>query len=421
MNSQNPTFSIDFITRNSKTNPSQAFIYARITIDGDVKEISLHQAIPKERWDHKGETVAGKNMEVRAINEHIEKVRFRLRETYRQLQSEDKILAAQSVKDAYLGRNSNKKGHTLCELVKYHDKINRGELAGGTMKNYVTTGEYIKLFLKHQFDREDIFLSELDFQFITDLEYYIRNYPIKEWDPCQGNGLAKHLERVKKMVTWAKKLKWIKENPFEDFSITKKKTKRKKLTVSELHKIQTQKFSKPALTYVKDLFIFSCYTGLAYADVMKFSEKEIELDNEGNPWITSYRQKSVELSPIPLLSTAIKLINKYKKDPRSIQKGTIFPPKSNQDLNRNLKIIGEVCGITKEMNFHLARHTFATAVTLKNGVPIETVSKMLGHKKLSTTMIYAEVDEEKIEEDMTDIEERLNKRMEKISKRSSLV
>jgi site-specific recombinase XerD len=421
MNSQNPTFSIDFITRNSKTNLSQAFIYARITIDGDVKEISLHQTIPKERWDHKGETVAGKNMEVRAINEHIEKVRFRLRETYRQLQSEDKILAAQSVKDAYLGRNSNKKGHTLCELVKYHDKINRGELAEGTMKNYVTTGEYIKLFLKHQFDREDIFLSELDFQFITDLEYYIRNNPIKEWDPCQGNGLAKHLERVKKMVTWAKKLKWIKENPFEDFSITKKKTKRKKLTVSELHKIQTQKFSKPALTYVKDLFIFSCYTGLAYADVMKFSEKEIELDNEGNPWITTYRQKSVELSPIPLLSTAIKLINKYKKDPRSIQKGTIFPPKSNQDLNRNLKIIGEVCGITKEMNFHLARHTFATAVTLKNGVPIETVSKMLGHKKLSTTMIYAEVDEEKIEEDMTDIEERLNKRMEKISKQSSLV
>jgi site-specific recombinase XerD len=421
MDSQNQTFSIDFITRISKKDKSLASIYARITIDGAIKEISLHQSIPKEKWDHKGEVVNGKTPEARAINEHIEKVRFRLRETYLKLQGDDKILTAESVKDAYLGRNSNKKGHTLCELIKYHDKINRGELAGGTMKNYVTTEEYIKLFVTHQFDREDIFLSELDFQFITDFEYYIRNNPIKKWDPCQGNGLAKHLERVKKMVKWAKKLKWIKENPFEDYTITKKKTKRKKLTVAELHKIQTQKFTNPTLAFVQDLFIFSCYTGLAHADVLKFSENDIELDSDGNPWITTYRQKSEELSPIPLLETAISLINKYKNDPRSIQKGTIFPPKSNQDVNRNLKIIGEVCGIKKEMNFHLARHTFATAVTLKNGVPIETVSKMLGHKKLSTTMIYAEVDEEKIEEDMTDIEERLNKRMEKISKQPALI
>jgi len=309
MDSQNPTFSIDFITRISKKDKSLAFIYARITVDGEIKEISLHQSIPKEKWDHKGELVIGKIPEVKAINVHIDKVRFRIRETYRKLQEEDKVLTAQSVKDAYLGRNSNKKGHTLCELVKYHDKINRGQLADGTMKNYESTEDYIKLFLKHQFDREDIFLSELDFQFITDLEYYIRNNPIKEWDPCQGNGLAKHLERVKKMVKWAKKMKWIKVNPFEDFTIKKKKTKRIKLTVAELHRIQTQKFTKQTLAYVKDLFIFSCYTGLAYADVVKFSEKEIELDGEGNLWITTYRQKSVELSPIPLLNTAVCIIN----------------------------------------------------------------------------------------------------------------
>jgi hypothetical protein len=127
-----------------------------------------------------------------ALNEHIEKVRFHLRETCRKLQQEDKILTAQSLKEAYLGRNSNKKGHTLCELLRYHDKINMGELADGTMKNYEIKEDYINLFLKHQFDRDDIFLSELDFQFITDLEYYIRTNPIKEWDPCQGNGFAKH-------------------------------------------------------------------------------------------------------------------------------------------------------------------------------------------------------------------------------------
>jgi hypothetical protein len=330
MDSQNPTFSIDFITRNSKKDQSQTFIYARITIDCEIKEISLHQSIPKGKWDHKGEVVIGKASEVKAINVHIDKVRYRLGETYRKLQDEGKVLTAESVKNAYLGINSDKKGHTLCELVKYHNKINRGELADGTMKNYVTTEEYIKLFLKHQFNGEDIFLSELDFQFITDLEYYIRCNPIKNWDPCKGNGLGKHLERLKKMVKWAKKLKWIKENPFEDYTIAKKKTKRIKMTVAELHKIHAQKFTKPSLVYVKDLFIFSCYTGLAYADVAKFSEEEMELDSEGNLWITTYRQKSVELSPIPLLVTAIKLINKYKNDPRSIQQGTIFPPITNQ-------------------------------------------------------------------------------------------
>jgi len=421
MSFQNSSFSIDFITRPSKKDKSIAFIYARITIDGEVREISLRQPIPKEKWNHKAESVTGKTAEVRSINEYIDKVRFRLRETYRQLQNEDQILTADSVKNAYLGRNSNKKGHTLCELVKYHNKINRGELADGTMKNYDTTEEYIKLFLKHHFNREDIFLSELNFQFITDFEYYIRNFPIKEWDPCKGNGVAKHLERIRKIVKWGKKLKWLKQNPFEDFTIKRKRAIRKKLTVAELHKIQMQKFSDPALAFVKDLFMFSCYTGLAYADVVKFSEKDIELDRSGNLWITTYRQKSKELSPIPLLESAINLINKYKDNPRSIMKGTIFPPKSNQEVNRKLKIIAEVCGIKKEMNFHLARHTFATAVTLKNGVPIETVSKMLGHKKLSTTMIYAEVDEEKIEEDMADIEKRLKQRMEKISKQPTLI
>lgn len=415
MNSQNPTFSIDFITRVSKKDKSQAFIYARITIDGKVKEISLHHSIPKEKWDHKAEMVNGRNMEAASTNEHIEKVRFRLRETYRKLQEEDNILSAQSVKEAYLGRNSNKKGHTLCELIKYHNKIFSAELAKGTMKNYITTQEYVEQFLLHQFGKQDIFLSELDFQFITDFEYYIRNNPIKEWDSCEGNGLAKHLERLKKIVRWAKKLTWIKEFPFDNYTIKKQKVKRKKLNVVELEKIRTLELLNPMLSYVRDLFIFSCYTGLAYADVAKFSEEDIEIDNEGNLWITTYRQKSKELSPVPLLKTARNLISKYKNDPRAIQRGIIFPPITNQSVNRSLKIIGEICGIKKEMNFHLARHTFATSVTLKNGVPIETVSILLGHKKLSTTMIYAEVDEEKIEEDMMDVEARLQKRMERIN------
>src|SRR5690606_15026109 len=236
----------------------------------------------------------------------------------------------------------------------------------------------------------------------------------KKWDVCQGNGVAKHLERLKKMVTWSKKLGWIKDNPFENFQIKRKKVKRKKLQIPELISIEEKQFTNPKLALVQDLFLFSCYTGLAYADVAKLTKDDFMVANDGKLWIDTYRKKSDELSAVPVLNAAIVIMNKYKNDPRALQNGTVFPPVSNQEVNRNLKIIGAVCGIRKEMNFHLARHTFATAVTLKNGVPIETVSKMLGHTKITTTQIYAEVDEEKIGADMSGVERRLNRRKKKL-------
>ena len=137
---------------------------------------------------------------------------------------------------------------------------------------------------------------------------------------------------------------------------------------------------------------------------MALKPNNLEKDSEGKLWCKIYRQKSDEYSAVPLLSIAIEIIQNYVDHPKALNWGTAFPYVSNQEVNRCLKIIGEVCGITKYMSFHLARHTFATAVTLKNGVPIETVSKMLGHKKISTTQIYAEVDEEKLNTDMASVE-----------------
>jgi site-specific recombinase XerD len=220
----------------------------------------------------------------------------------------------------------------------------------------------------------------------------------------------KHLERIKKMVKWAKQLGWITLDPFSEYKLTFKKHKRKKLDLEELSRIEKKEFSNPSLSYVKDLFLFSCYTGLAYCDVIALTTSNFEVDAEGNLWCKIYRQKSEELSSIPVLKAASELMLKYKDHPKSVEKGRIFPYISNQELNRNLKIIGEVCDIKKYMSFHLARHTFATAITLKNGVPIETVSKMLGHTKITTTQIYADVDEEKIVGDMAGVETRLKNR-----------
>jgi site-specific recombinase XerD len=219
----------------------------------------------------------------------------------------------------------------------------------------------------------------------------------------------KHLERFKKMVKWSRQLNWIAVDPFSDYKLALKRYRRVKLDIHELERIESSHYENPILSYVKDLFLFSCYTGLAYADVMALKQVHFDYDREGKAILKIYREKSNELSSVPVLNIALQLMNKYKEHPQAKLNGTIFPQISNQDLNRNLKIMAEVCGINKYMSFHLARHTFATVVTLKNGVPIETVSKMLGHTKISTTEIYAEVDDEKIMADMSEVENRINK------------
>jgi integrase/recombinase XerD len=395
------TFGIDFIVRFCKSDKTSALLFARITINGERTEISLKEHIRAKDWDAAREIVKGHAIAVKAINNHIEDVRFRIKEKYRLLMDQELSISAETVKEAYLGTQSSQKSkHSLCELLNYHTKIEGEKLKAGTMKNYVATEDYIKKFLKSKFGVDDFALGRLNREFIIELEYYIRNNPLKAHDPCLGNGVMKHLERFKKMVAWAKVLQWIPVDPYEKYQLSLKRYRRPKLTIEELNSIENHLFKTVTLSYVQDLFIFSCYTGLSYVDVMALTQENLETHKDGKLWCKIYRQKSDELSSVPVLKQALLLINKYKDHPKALNRGSIFPYISNQDVNRNLKIIAGICGIEKYLSFHLGRHTFATTVTLKNGVPIETVSKMLGHRKITTTQIYAEVDEEKIAKDM---------------------
>ena len=180
------------------------------------------------------------------------------------------------------------------------------------------------------------------------------------------------------------------------------------MTKYELELIEKKNFSIERLEMIKDLFIFSCYTGLAYTDAINLSMSEISIGIDGKKWIYSKREKTQTPLKIPVLQQALEIIEKYKSNPRSVNRGTIFPMVSNQKVNGYLKEIADICVIEKNLTFHLARHTFATTVTLSNGVPIETVSNLLGHKSISTTQIYAKVLENKISEDMTRLRERLS-------------
>ena len=195
----NNSFAIDFIIRKSKYNRRSALIFARITVNGERTEISLKEFINPNDWDSDREMVKRKSVEVKAINYHIDEVRFRLKEKYRLLQDEEHGINAQGVKEAYLGSHAIQKSkHTLCELIQFHFKIEGEKLKAGTIKNYYATEEYLKKFIKSKIDVEDISLDKINYEFITELEFYIRNNPLKKHDPCEGNGVMKHLERFKK-------------------------------------------------------------------------------------------------------------------------------------------------------------------------------------------------------------------------------
>ncbi len=209
------------------------------------------------------------------------------------------------------------------------------------------------------------------------------------------------------MINMAIRNEWIERDPFAKFQARFIRNDREFLSQEELAAIEVKEFKILRLQWAKDLFVFSCYTGLAYCDVMGLTKENISIGIDGDYWIMTSRKKTNQPVRVPLLPKALELIEKYKSHPKALVMGTVFPVLSNQKLNAYLKEIADLCGITKNLTFHLARHTFATTVTLTNGVPIETVSKMLGHTSIRTTQIYAKVIEGKISEDMKKLKSRL--------------
>jgi site-specific recombinase XerD len=327
-------------------------------------------------------------------------------ECYQEMQVQKRLITADAIKSMFLG--TDQKDFTLCKLVDYHNQTMRDTLAWGTMKNYFTTQKYIHRFLKERFGTTDMFLSELSYKFITNFEFYLRNYKPKDHQkPLGNNGVMKHLERFRKMVTMAVKMEWVSRDPFDKYQLKFHRVDRDFLNDEELEAVENKDFKIVRLQWVRDLFVFSCYTGLAYIDAMNLTPSNITIGIDGEYWLSTCRQKTDQPVRVPILPKAWEIIEKYKTHPRAVQRGAIFPMISNQKLNSYLKEIADLCGIEKNLTFHLARHTFATTVTLCNGVPLETVSKMLGHSKITTTQVYAKVVEKKVSEDMQNLREKL--------------
>jgi integrase len=406
MKTVNNTFGVIFYLRKYKaTNDGKTPIYARITVNGSRIDLSVKRSIEPGNWNANKGMAKGSREEIVRLNNFLEQYRSGIVESYQTLLLQKKLITAELVKNKFIGEDQA--DFTLCKLMHYHNTEQTQVLEPGTMKNYYTTQKYIKEFLKERFKTSDKYLSELTYKFITDFEYYLRNRkPEKGQKALQTNGVMKHIERFCKMVNLAVRLEWIERNPFHAYQLKFEKVERDYLTKEELAGIEEKQFHIVRLQVVKDLFVFSCYTGLAYIDVFNLTPANL-IEKSGKLWIMTNRQKTNEPVRVPLLPKALAIVEKYKGHPQALAEGKVLPTLSNQKLNSYLKEIADICGITKPLTFHIARHTFATTVTLTNGVPIETVSKLLGHSKLSTTQIYAKVVESKISDDMAVLSKRL--------------
>lgn len=395
----NSTLAVLIFTRDITYNPEKLTIYARITINGRRAEISLKRYTSVNVWDVSKGRVIGTSQKSRLLNSYLDEVYVQIMEAHRQLLQEGKVITAQSVKARFLGQDEQHK--TLMELVEYHNTTMDSVLKYGTMKNYYTTERYLIKFLKDRFNTTDINLIQLNYRFIVDFEQYLRNYrPEKKRRTCSNNGTMKHLARLMKMINLALKLEWLEKDPFTKFKLNFHKHNRSYLSERELQLIEETTFKGDGYEKVRNVFIFSCYTGLSYIDVKELMQEQLVLNIDGNYWLHTQRAKTNETVKIPLLPKALKIIEKYNDEMKCLSNGRLLPVLSNQKMNSYLKVIMKACGIHKNITFHAARHTFATTVTLSNGVPIETVSKLLGHTKLTTTQIYARVLEKKVGEDM---------------------
>lgn len=393
------TFTVIFFTRKSRSVPNQLSIYVRITVDGQRAEISLKRNIPSKEWDNSRNRGRGGSQRIRALNAYLDSVYGELLDCHKELLEENRVVSSNAIKSRYLGEDDNSK--TLRELIKYHNENMSIVLKKGTMKNYYTTEKYLYRFLSKKRKVSDVRLKQLNYAFVTDFEHFLRNYRDSKKRLLLGNnGVMKHLERFKKMLNLAVKLEWMDKNPFNQFQLKYNKYDRQFLDEEELEQLESSEMGNERLERIRDCFVFSCYTGLSYVDVKELNRDNIVKGIDGNHWISTKREKTDKPVKVPLLPKAREILEKYMQCPEMENKESLLPISSNQKTNAYLKEIADSCDIDKNLTFHVARHTFATTVMLSNGVPIETVSKLLGHSKLSTTQIYARVVESKISEDI---------------------
>jgi len=402
----NTSVSILFYIKRAKVNSLGVCpIYARVTINAKRFEFSTNKYISPEKWSSEGTKVKGSNEEARTINSHLDYLKNQVLEAEKRLFKKDIPVSTENLKNELFGLAETKR--MLVPIFQDHNnKIKEligKEYAQGTLERYTTSLKHTIEFMQWKYNISDIDITKIDHAFITDYEFWLRSVR-----NCANNTAVKYIKNFNKIIKICLANDWIDKNPFANYKSKVKEVERVYLTEDEVQAIIEKEFKTERLSLVRDIFLFSCFTGLAYIDVKNLTKSHISFGIDGERWIFTHRQKTESASKIPILPVTQMIIDKYQNHPQSNNQEKLLPILSNQKMNAYLKEIATVCEIEKELTFHIARHTFATTVTLTNGVPIESVSKMLGHKNLRTTQHYAKVLDRKVSEDMKTLKDKFS-------------
>ena len=392
------SFAISFYLRKIRLNlDGKAPIYLRITVRSKRAEFSVQRKVKPALWNSAAGKVMGADPSASEINTHLDEIRHKLYRIHSKLLAKGKPFDATIIRDKFLGGGKREK--TLLVLYEEHNsqikQLVGKEYSLGRYYQHKRTKNHLSSFISSEYQKEDITLKKVDLEFINRFEHYLLTN-----NAGGRNTITKYLTNFKKIMRIAFANNWIKKDPFYHWKAVWKPVEREALNENELRQLIDSKLSGDRLNQVKDIFIFCCFTGLSYSDVKKLSSNHIVFGMNGQKWIKTKRTKTKTKSSIPVLPMAENILEKYANFHEQSKSALLLPVISNQKMNDYLKEIAVILKINKNLTFHLARHTFATTVTLANGVPIESVSRMLGHRSLRTTQIYAKVIDKKLQEDM---------------------
>lgn len=386
-----------YLKESKKDKEGMIPIYMRITVNGERAEISTNKRVSLSQWDKHAERAAGRSEAARSLNVHLASTLNQVDRIFHNLDLKGDRISVRQVVDELRGKGTAYM--TLIQAYEYHLKMMKSmegiDYAASTVEKYKYSLQSLKEYLKDRLNKSDILLSELDHKFIEGYHNHMRTT-----GGLMHNSTVKNLKNLIRVINIAIANKWLAVNPFKTFACNYDNNNRSYLTEQEVEAIYSKQFSVDRLSRIRDLFLFQVYTGLSYVDMANLTSTNVEVGIDGNRWLVIHRQKTGSRSSIPILPRALEILNRYENYPKCIVTGRLLPVCSNQRLNGYLKEIADLCRINKPLTTHVARHTFATTITLSSGVPIETVSKMLGHADLKTTQIYSKVVDRKVADDM---------------------
>ena len=398
------TFSIIFyLKRQVVKKDGTVPVMGRITVDGTQTQFSCKVTANPKLWDTKGGRMTGKSMLALEMNRKLDKMRVSINKHYQEILDRDNYVTAEKVKNAFLGLE-----YRCQTLLKVYSQYNEdyeklykaGMRSWGSLRKYRCVYRHLQEFLQSRYHVNDISLKELTPAFITDFEAFLRT----DKHLCE-NSLSVYMLPLRTMVFRAIDNGWLTRDPFHDYKVPKVETTRGFLTKEEIHLLMNAELKRKTMQLIRDLYLFCCFTGLSFADLKNLKEEHIQTFFDDSEWIMIDRQKTGVRATIKLLDYPKSIMEKYRG---LCADGRIFPVPCYSDCRGILLRVAKRCGITKHLTWHMSRHTMATEICLTNGVPIETVSSILGHKNIKTTQIYAKITKEKLNKDMDKLSLQLN-------------